>query len=183
MLIFFFFSETKNAQSQQQCDTLPCVCRGIYWSPWKSSLSCRPPSPWHWCPPHTKERNKKKNPLSTQQRLRQISSKWQSQKSTLADLLLLLFPLLVARLAVRVLRGSVELTSVLSDQDVNRALYGLVPPQGLLVQNLFFFLLSLWCATSILCWQRTIGKINRDSLSALQLPLCLLCHLFIQLYF
>lgn len=72
-----------------------------------------------------------------------MSRNWQSHKSTLADLLLLLFPLLVARLAVRVLRGSVELASILSDQDVNGALYGLVPPQRLLVQNLFLLLLSL----------------------------------------
>lgn len=72
-----------------------------------------------------------------------MSSNWQSHKATPADLLLLLFPLLVARLAVGVLRGSVELASVLSDQDVNGALYGLVPPHRLLVQNLFFFLLGL----------------------------------------
>lgn len=46
---------------------------------------------------------KKKNPLSTRQGLTQISSNWQRHNSTLADLLFLLFPLLVARLAVRVL--------------------------------------------------------------------------------
>lgn len=60
-----------------------------------------------------------------------------------AYLLFLLFPLLVARLTVGVLRGSVELTRVLSNQDVNCALYDLISPQRLLIQNLLFLVLIL----------------------------------------
>lgn len=52
-------------------------------------------------------------------------------------LLFLLFPLLVARLTVRILRGSIELTCILSDEDVDGPLHNLVPTQGLFIKNLF----------------------------------------------
>lgn len=98
-----------------------------------------------------KEKEQKEEPTKHHRHRRQISSNWQSRSVALAYLLLLLFPLLVAGLAVRVLRGSVELTGVLSDQDVNGALDDLVPPQRLLVQNLLLVLLRLRCTTSVLC--------------------------------
>lgn len=64
-------------------------------------------------------------------------------------LLLLLFPLLVAGLTVRVLRGGVELICVFSDQNLYRPFHTLVLTQGVLIEDLLFLLLIL-CPTGFL---------------------------------
>lgn len=116
------------------------------------------------------EERKETNTLSTPKKIlilqqpEPCSSPFSSPCASCKDyLLFLLFPLLDARLTVRILWGSIKLTCILSDEDIYCPLHSLVSTQGFFIKNLLFVFIPVFPAAtdSLLIRSRKIWRQER----------------------